>query len=1003
VNTDIQYKAGNSGQINVDQAEGIVECFVAGIGNKDSVGDVVLTGAFSKSLTRRKPRVVWGHNWNEPIGKVLEMYEVPPSDPRLPAKMKAAGIGGLYARVQFNLQSEKGKEAFANVAFFGVEQEWSIGYKTLDAVYDQGAKANLLKEVELYEVSPVLHGANQLTGTISVKSEEKNHMPMMDMQRTAIALGIPTAPKPDKRDAQETNLFAEGEARPLGEMSKQKLAMELSKRTGSRIEIVKATENNVVFKRMTSDGVISYFSVGYHTPDGGTTFMFSKPERVVQQTAYLPASTVNQRQTQISPMEQSYSSGREDDDDDAGIMNVDDEEKMFWDNIARRLFRRRRGFKSLEDIELDALDYILNGDIEEKAGRVLSSRNISKLKTAIESLQEVLATAEKEMEVKEEEHVIPVAIEDAFRVKQAIDPILDYYRVESYVADDGIVITSGLPEGFTDAINTAFKSLGGPIGGGGPGKARRAGRVLTGTFDPNAVDADGDKLVQEGTSFERPATPGVPDKLPKISSGAPGRPGQIKRDEKGQIDPTEAREMLKKIEEDRFKRLRELGFSEDEIAMLHGGSRGMNSRTVGATNRTGKGFQELKPANWDKMDPFEKETALATDLHPDKSGMDASVWIAQMKQVFEEQNKAELSKAKKERMAAAAAKPKAPKQEPKAEASKPSAVPKKLSRAYPKTEDEARKMRADDVEKLQNALDYAEKLNERNKRGNYKKNAKTIDAIAGSLEDDLTLDSMTDSKKALDDHMASVDTRNQTPADKNVQKALDIINQRVGAMDSFYEKDKFIDRGSRGELVAGDAERLGELDAPDNELANDLTGIEASLVRGESNARSAEPNGFDSSRAKANSYLKASAKQRQARKTTRGFASSRSGTDKAGRTQISAEATWFKKIEESLPKEIREAEKAGDKTTATSLQLLQKLMQRQESGKTGSRRTNAGVLLTSQEETDKILDAVMSVVDRQTSTGGSRAEIFAELMDKMAQAAMSTFIDKTTPEINERK
>ena len=170
---DIQYKAGNAGQINVDQAEGIVECFVAGIGNKDSVGDVVISGAFSKSLLRRKPRVVWGHNWNEPIGKVLEMYEVPASDPRLPQKMKAAGIGGLYARVQFNLQSEKGKEAFANVAFFGVEQEWSIGYKTLDAVYDQNMKANILKEVELYEVSPVLHGANQLTGTISVKSEEK--------------------------------------------------------------------------------------------------------------------------------------------------------------------------------------------------------------------------------------------------------------------------------------------------------------------------------------------------------------------------------------------------------------------------------------------------------------------------------------------------------------------------------------------------------------------------------------------------------------------------------------------------------------------------------------------------------------------------------------------------------------------------------------------------------------------------------------------------------------
>lgn len=160
------------GQFNIDEALGIVECFVAGIGNKDSVGDVCLPGAFGASLKRRKPRVVWGHNWNEPIGKVLDIYEVGPNDQRLPMKMRKAGIGGLYAKVQFNLKSERGKEAFNSVAFFGEEQEWSIGYKTLDAVFDPTQQANLLKEVELYEVSPVLHGANQLTGTISIKSDQ---------------------------------------------------------------------------------------------------------------------------------------------------------------------------------------------------------------------------------------------------------------------------------------------------------------------------------------------------------------------------------------------------------------------------------------------------------------------------------------------------------------------------------------------------------------------------------------------------------------------------------------------------------------------------------------------------------------------------------------------------------------------------------------------------------------------------------------------------------------
>ena len=119
--SDILFKALD-GQINIDSAQGIVECFVAAIGNKDSVGDVIVSGAFTESLKRRKPRVVWGHNCNDPIGKVLEIYEVPANYPRIPMKMKIAGVGGLYARVQFNLATEKGREGFASVAFFGQEQ-----------------------------------------------------------------------------------------------------------------------------------------------------------------------------------------------------------------------------------------------------------------------------------------------------------------------------------------------------------------------------------------------------------------------------------------------------------------------------------------------------------------------------------------------------------------------------------------------------------------------------------------------------------------------------------------------------------------------------------------------------------------------------------------------------------------------------------------------------------------------------------------------------------------
>ena len=168
----LAHKTGQQGAQIVNEAEGIVEAFVSGIGNKDHVGDIVESGAFDASLRRRKPRVIWGHEWNRPIRKVLEMYEVRPGDPRLPEQMRRANIGGLYAKVQFNLLTDSGKEAFANVAFYGEEQQWSIGYKTVKSARDPQMKANRLIEVELFEISPVLHGANQLTSTVSIKAAD---------------------------------------------------------------------------------------------------------------------------------------------------------------------------------------------------------------------------------------------------------------------------------------------------------------------------------------------------------------------------------------------------------------------------------------------------------------------------------------------------------------------------------------------------------------------------------------------------------------------------------------------------------------------------------------------------------------------------------------------------------------------------------------------------------------------------------------------------------------
>ncbi len=498
MNQNIEFKA-IPGQFNIDEAQGIVECFVAGIGNKDSVGDVLVSGAFSKSLTRRKPRVVWGHNWNDPIGKVLEIYEVAPGDRRLPMKMLNAGIGGLYARVQFNLNSEKGREAFANVAFFGQEQEWSIGYKTLDSIFDPNIQANILKEVELYEVSPVLHGANQLTGTISVKSDEMVDDSKGGMMMVGPMAGRPTGMMPHRHHRPTPNIL-EANKPGIGDERKNQLEIELALRAGAPVKVRLAEENTVIFDRMTPEGAPTTYRVSYHFT--GREFMFGKPEKVSVQTVYVPSSEESGSRVvvpsqmpsmpmQVKPQGNAYMG--DDQNEYQGIMpkSYDDGEKWVFDD------------------ELADLANILSDSLDVKVGRALSSKNMSKLKAILENLQDVIASAEKDVESKSD-YIIPVPLDKAFETKQLLDPIFDYHRVESHVTEEGIVVTSGVTNEFVEALGVAEKALGQRLGGG-LGKLGRAARGAA-NFDPKAWDGDGDGLVQEGTPYQRPAIPGVNDR-----------------------------------------------------------------------------------------------------------------------------------------------------------------------------------------------------------------------------------------------------------------------------------------------------------------------------------------------------------------------------------------------------------------------------------------------------------------------------------------------------------
>lgn len=444
---NLLFKSGNTGQVNIDQAQGIVECFVAGIGNKDSVGDIVISGAFAKSLTRRKPRVVWGHSWNDPIGKVLEMYEVSAGDSRLPAKMRNAGIGGLYAKVQFNLNSEKGKEAFATVAFFGEEQEWSIGYKTIDSVFDPNLQANILKEVELYEVSPVLHGANQLTGTISIKGDEKGYMPIIPMPGAEMMapqmprIVVVSAANLGEDESSEGNPFAEGMSQELSEPDKNALQAELAERTGSKIEVMNATENSVVFKRTTSDGKTSMYRLPYHRE--GSQYMFGKPE------PYEAATTQPQPQQNI-------------------------EQKPGAPVVVPN-----GGIAYRSDDQQEMVDIFGGGGVQSPWGK-------SDISHLIELPEAYMASA-----------------------RDFLGPVLRHHKLTGTPNAKGIVVDGLMTANALDALQNAVKALGTTIGQAGGNIGQAIGRIrdLAQTFNPYALDGDGDGFVQDGSAFMRPFLP----------------------------------------------------------------------------------------------------------------------------------------------------------------------------------------------------------------------------------------------------------------------------------------------------------------------------------------------------------------------------------------------------------------------------------------------------------------------------------------------------------------
>lgn len=158
--------------------EGIVRAIVSVTGVVDSVNDLIVPGAYAKTLTVRRPKVADYHSWERLTGRVLHIEEWMPGDPRLPKRTKdgkpwPAEAGALVATMQYNLDSEYAREAFARVKFYAEsnEAEFSVGYRVPDAMARKRRDGvRVILQVDLFELSFVMFGAAPLTMALEVKS-----------------------------------------------------------------------------------------------------------------------------------------------------------------------------------------------------------------------------------------------------------------------------------------------------------------------------------------------------------------------------------------------------------------------------------------------------------------------------------------------------------------------------------------------------------------------------------------------------------------------------------------------------------------------------------------------------------------------------------------------------------------------------------------------------------------------------------------------------------------
>jgi len=134
-----------------------VEGYASTFGNVDAVNDVVVSGAYKRTLQHRMDRIKVLRDHEHPIGKPIEAYE---------------DTKGLYTRSHIS-DTQLGNETLTLLRD-GVLDRMSIGYEPVTKEFGQheGKQVRYLKEIKLHEWSIVTFPANEAAVVTGVKALE---------------------------------------------------------------------------------------------------------------------------------------------------------------------------------------------------------------------------------------------------------------------------------------------------------------------------------------------------------------------------------------------------------------------------------------------------------------------------------------------------------------------------------------------------------------------------------------------------------------------------------------------------------------------------------------------------------------------------------------------------------------------------------------------------------------------------------------------------------------